>query len=72
MVTYQVFKVIRSKRAKIDLETNITQNCLSMFAEIPRFFFLISRKRSSYLKNIWVHFINITVKTQKKIASQDI
>ena len=39
MVTYQVFKVIRSKRAKIGLDTkNITKNCLSMFAEIPDFF----------------------------------
>ena len=40
-----------------------------------RFFFLISRKCSKYLKNIWLHFINITVKTQKnsrlsKMATQ--
>ena len=45
MVTYQVFKVIRSKRAKIGLDTNITKNCLNMFAEIPDFF-------SKYLENV--------------------
>ena len=40
------------------------KNHLDMFPEIPYFFFLNVSKCSKYLKNIWLHFINITVKTQ--------
>ena len=55
-------------------DTNITQTRLnSMFPEIPDFFSKYLEKRSKYLKNIWLHFINITVKKNSlssKMATQ--
>ena len=36
-----------------------------MFPEIPDFFLNISKFYSKYLENTWLHFVNITVKTQK-------
>ena len=65
---------LSSNKGDEGLYTNITKNRLNMFPEIPNFFILIisnfisikiSRKCSEYLKNIWLHFIYITVKTQK-------
>ena len=40
------------------------ENSPKYVSENSRFFFSISRKCSKYLKNIWLHFKNITV-TQK-------
>ena len=59
----------------VGLDTNITKNRLNMFPEIPDFFLKISKFFSKYLKNIWLHVINITVKTQQyslssKMATQ--
>ena len=48
----------------VGLDTNITKNRPNIFPEILDFFLNIS-KSSKYVKNIWLHFINITVKTQK-------
>ena len=42
------------------------ENSPKYVSENSRFFFSISRKCSKYLKNIWLHFKNITV-TQKNI-----
>ena len=41
---------------------------LPIFSKCLEIFFITSRKSSKYLKNIWLHFINITltVKTPKK------
>ena len=59
----------------VGLDTNITKNRLNMFPEIPDFFLKISKFFSKYLKNIWLHVINITVTTQQyslssKMATQ--
>ena len=59
----------------IGLGTNITKNCLKIYQEIPGVFLNISKFSSKYLKNIWLRFINITVKTQQyslssKMATQ--
>ena len=59
----------------VGLDTDITKNRLNMFPEIPDFFLKISKFFSKYLKNIWLHVINITVTTQQyslssKMATQ--
>ena len=59
----------------VGLDTDITKNRLNMFPETPDFFLKISKFFSKYLKNIWLHVINITVTTQQyslssKMATQ--
>ena len=54
----------------VGLDTNITKNHLNMFPEILNFFLNIL-KSSKYIKTIWLHFINSTVKTPKICLSPE-
>ena len=58
--------LIKRLRADLGLDTNITKNRLICFRKFKFFFLNISKFFSKYLKNISLHFINITVKTPKK------
>ena len=58
--------LIKRLRADLGLDTNITKNRLICFRKFTIFFLNISKFFSKYLKNISLHFINITVKTPKK------
>ena len=70
--------VIVTEISYLGLDTNIKKNRLNLFSEIPDFFVNISKIFSKYLenvlnipKNIWLHFINITVTTQKNSQSSN-
>ena len=54
----------------VGLDTNITKNHLNIFPEILNFFLNIL-KSSKYIKTIWLHFINSTVKTPKICLSPE-
>ena len=60
--------LIKRLRADLGLDTNITKNRLICFRKFTIFFLNISKFFSKYLKNISLHFINITVKTPKHIS----